>query len=63
MFLWGGSGGGWSEGERVGLSSREGTMEQVLVGELLWLSGNSWYCCCGNLLRMDSLERQNWLCR
>ena len=27
-------------GERVGLSPRKGTMEQVLVGGLLWLSGN-----------------------
>ena len=31
-----------SERERVGLSPREGTMEQVLVGGLLWLGGNSW---------------------
>ena len=29
-------------GERVGLSPREGTMGQVLVGGLFWLSGNSW---------------------
>ena len=28
--------------ERVGLSPREGTMEQILVGGLFWLSGNSW---------------------
>ena len=31
-----------SERERVGLSPREGIMEQVLVSGLLWLGGNSW---------------------
>ena len=40
----------------MGLSSREETMEQVLAGGLWWLSGNSWYCRCGNFLRMGSLE-------
>ena len=35
------SGERWNEGGRVGLSPIEGTMEQVLVSELLWLSGNS----------------------
>ena len=39
-FFWGGSQGGWSQGERVGLSPRDEIMKQVLVGGLLWLSGN-----------------------
>ena len=62
-FLWGGSRGGSSEGERVGLFQRERTVEQVLVGGLLWLGGNSWKCLFGNLLRMCSLGKQSWVCR
>ena len=42
MFLWGGTGAGLSERERVGLSPREGKVEKVLLGGLLWLGGNSW---------------------
>ena len=33
---------GSSNGEKVGLSPREWTVEQVLVGGLLWLGGNFW---------------------
>ena len=47
----------------MGLSPRGGIVEQVLVGGLLWLGGNSWQCLCGNLLRMDSLGNQSWVCR
>ena len=42
LQVWSRNGGGWSEVERVGMSPREGTMEQALVGRLLWLSGTSW---------------------
>ena len=49
-FFWGESGGGLSEGERVGLSLREGMVEQALVSGLL--GSNTWQCLCGNLLRM-----------
>ena len=63
-FFWGESGGGLSEGERVGLSLREGMVEQALVGGLL--GGNTWQCLCGNLLRMGSLGKQElgvWVAR
>ena len=36
----------------MGLSPREGTVEQVLVCELLWLGRNCWWCFCGSLLGM-----------
>ena len=51
--------GGLSEGESVGLSLREEMVERALLGELLWLSGHSWQCLCGNLLRIDSLGKQS----
>ena len=47
-----------SEGEKMGLSSKERTVEQVLVAGLLWLGGNSWWCLCGSLLGMGSLRKQ-----
>ena len=31
--------------------------EWVLVGGLLWLNGNYWWCLCGNLLEMDPLGK------
>ena len=35
----------------------------VLVCGLLWLGGNSWYCLCGNMLGLGSLEKWSWVCR
>ena len=33
-----------------------GTVEQVLIGALLWLNGNRWHCLCASLLEMDPLR-------
>ena len=35
----------------------------ALVCGQLWLGGNSWYCLCGNMLRLGSLGKQSWVCR
>ena len=55
--------GGLSEGESVELSLREEMVQRALLGELLWLTGHSWQCLCGNLLRIGSLGKQSWVCR
>ena len=36
------------------------TVERDLVGGLLWLGGNSWWCLCGNLLGMGARARTWW---
>ena len=45
------------------LSPREGTVEQVPVGGLLWLGGNSWWCLCGSPPGTGSLGKQSQGCR
>ena len=43
--------------ETTGISS--GTVELFLVGRLLWLKGDCWWCMCGNPMEINPLGKQS----
>ena len=38
------------------------TKDQVIVGGLLWLGGNSWQWQCENMLEIGPQGKQSWVC-
>ena len=49
--------------ETTGISS--GTVELFLVGKLLWLKGDCWWCMCENPMETNPLGKQSkvWVAR